>query len=44
MSANEFLVTALNRYLDCDSERAQAIAQIDGRIIALRIKELELYM
>ena len=44
MSANEFLVTALNRYLDCDSERAQAIAQIDGRIIALRIKELELLL
>lgn len=44
MSVNELLISALNRYLDLDPERAHAIAPIDGRIIALRIRELELLL
>ena len=44
MSANELLITALNRYLDLDPERANALDSIDGRLIALRIKELELFL
>lgn len=44
MSVNELLITALNHYLDLDPQLAHAIAQIDGRIIALRIKELDLLL
>ena len=44
MYANELLITALNRYLDLDPERANALDSIDGRLIALRIKELELFL
>lgn len=44
MSINELLISALNRYLDLDPERANAIDSIDGCIIALRITELELLL
>ena len=39
------VVTAgLNRYLDCDPERIDQIQQIDGKIIGVTIKELDVAM
>ena len=38
----EKLITAgLNRYLECDPERSSELKQIDGKVIAVKIRELE---
>ncbi len=37
----DLIVAALNRFLDCDPERAQQLKQIDGKLIALRISEID---
>ena len=36
------ITTGLNQYLDCDPERVNQLRQIDGKIIAIVIKELDL--
>ena len=38
----EKLITAgLNRYLECDPERSRELKQIDGKVIAVKIKEFD---
>jgi len=38
-SLNTLIVSSFNRYLDCDLERAQALENIDDKILSITIKE-----
>lgn len=38
-SLNTLIVSSFNRYLDCDPERAQALENIDDKILSITIKE-----